>query len=324
MFIADGSNPYYDWDNQTLVSDYIPTDHKLFDKNPIMGYLTSANQNPIRENSEYYYLSENFAPSYRATQIHKLINSKSKNMTMQDMIEIQLDNTYLFAQSTLPILLSLIENNIIEISDEQEKWIEILNNWNYQYIKTSKAPSFFEEWIKNIEKNTWEDDLNDNVWPGINKLEDLIINSPNSEWFDIKNTDSKETLVDICINSFNNVIETLSNKSDLDLEWQHYRGTDIMHLAKISPFSSLNLKTSGAENIVNATRKHEGPSLRYIIEMSQPYKIKGIYPGGQSGYPGSIHYDQFIQDWVDGKYYDFKFLDKNEFTGIELKCIPKQ
>ena len=58
--------------------------------------------------------------------------------------------------------------------------------------------------------------------------------------------------------------------------------------------------------------------------MSQPYKIKGIYPGGQSGYPGSSHYDQFIQDWVDGKYYDFKFLDKNEFTGVELKCIPKQ
>ena len=56
--------------------------------------------------------------------------------------------------------------------------------------------------------------------------------------------------------------------------------------------------------------------------MSQPYyKIKGIYPGGQSGYPGSIHYDEFIQDWVDGIYYDLKFNE--EITGTKLECIPK-
>ena len=97
-----------------------------------------------------------------------------------------------------------------------------------------------------------------------------------------------------------------------------------MHLIEIPQFSSLGLKTSGAENIVNATRKHEGPSWRYIIEMSQPYKIKGIYPGGQSGYPGSIHYDEFIQDWVKGNYYDLKFPNNNnELIGTELKCIPK-
>ena len=87
--------------------------------------------------------------------------------------------------------------------------------------------------------------------------------------------------------------------------------------------SSLNLKTSGAKNIINATRKNEGPSFRYIIEMSSPHKIKAIYPGGQSGYPGSIYYDNFIQDWVDGKYYDLIFSkNNNELKGTELKCLP--
>ena len=95
-----------------------------------------------------------------------------------------------------------------------------------------------------------------------------------------------------------------------------------MHLAKIPGFSSLDLKTSGAEDIINAIRLSDGPSWRYIIEMTNPYTIKGIYPGGQSGYPGSIYYDNFVQDWVNGKYYDLFFSDNNGFTGTELKCIP--
>jgi len=327
MFISDGSDPYYDWDNQVSTPDYIPFEHKIFDKNPNpRWYLTSANQNPIHNNTDYYYLSEHFAPSYRATQIHKMINDKNTNMTIQDMINIQLDNTSLFAQATLPKLLLIIEEKYKAESKETKsisyEWIDILKKWDYQYTGTSIAPTFFEEWINDIEKNTWADDLGNIIWPEINKLEDLIINSPNSIWFDIKTTDKKETLIDICSISFKNIVQKLTNKSDIELEWKNYRGTDILHLAKISPFSSLDLKTSGSENIINATRKNEGPSWRYIIEMSQPYKIKGIYPGGQSGYPGSIHYNQFIEDWVNGNYYDLKFLDNNEFTGIELQCIP--
>ena len=290
--------------------------------------MTSANQNPIYDATNYCYLSENFAPSYRATQIHKMINDKNKNITIQDMMDMQLDNTYLFAESTLPVLLSIIEDRVIFDSLPEDSpvniWFKILTKWNYEYNKTSIAPTFFDEWVTDIEKNTWGDDLINTVWPGINKLESLIVSSPDSRWFDINNTPEKETLIDICNMSFDNIIEKLSGKTDFELEWQNYRGTDILHLAKISPFSSLDLQTSGSENIVNATRKHEGPSLRYIIEMSQPYKIKSIYPGGQSGYPGSIHYDQFIQDWVDGNYYDLKFKDINQFTGNELQCLPSR
>ena len=35
----------------------------------------------------------------------------------------------------------------------------------------------------------------------------------------------------------------------------------------------------------------------------------GIYPGGQSGNPGSPHYGEFIADWAAGRYYKLTFLD---------------
>ena len=45
-----------------------------------------------------------------------------------------------------------------------------------------------------------------------------------------------------------------------------------------------------------------------IVEMSKPPKAFGIYPGGQSGNPGSKHYDNFIDDWAKGEYYQLEFL----------------
>jgi penicillin G amidase len=35
---------------------------------------------------------------------------------------------------------------------------------------------------------------------------------------------------------------------------------------------------------------------------------RGIYPGGQSGNPGSRRYDDFVSDWAAGKAYDLQFL----------------
>ena len=40
MFISDGSDPYYDWNTPDSIPDYIPFEHKAFDKNPkIQKYL---------------------------------------------------------------------------------------------------------------------------------------------------------------------------------------------------------------------------------------------------------------------------------------------
>ena len=46
-----------------------------------------------------------------------------------------------------------------------------------------------------------------------------------------------------------------------------------------------------------------GPSWRMIVHMTDPVEAYGIYPGGQSGMPGSKFYDNYIDDWAAGKYY---------------------
>ena len=40
-----------------------------------------------------------------------------------------------------------------------------------------------------------------------------------------------------------------------------------------------------------------------IVSLTPETEAYGVYPGGQSGNPGSKYYDNFVDTWVQGKYY---------------------
>ncbi len=47
-----------------------------------------------------------------------------------------------------------------------------------------------------------------------------------------------------------------------------------------------------------------------IVELSDPPKAWGVYPGGQSGNPGSIFYNNFTNKWVAGEYFRLDMSDE--------------
>jgi penicillin amidase len=57
----------------------------------------------------------------------------------------------------------------------------------------------------------------------------------------------------------------------------------------------------GNSGIVNATTDVHGPSWRMIVELGTTPKAYGVYPGGQSGNPGSPFYDNMIDTWSRGE-----------------------
>ena len=58
--------------------------------------------------------------------------------------------------------------------------------------------------------------------------------------------------------------------------------------------------------------------------MSNPQIIQGIYPGGQSGFPGSKYYDNMINDWIEGSLYDLQFSNNvSNIKGHKIQFIKK-
>ncbi len=90
-----------------------------------------------------------------------------------------------------------------------------------------------------------------------------------------------------------------------------------MHLTKTNALSRLNLPIGGGENIINATTENHGPSWRMVVHLTDEIEAYGLYPGGQSGNPGSIYYDTFIDTWAAGKYYRLLFLPKEKLKANE-------
>ena len=161
---------------------------------------------------------------------------------------------------------------------------------------------------------------------GLAKVFSLYTKFPKERWEEIKKTTSSFTVA--CQQLLNPIAgsdiafkeESLRLIAELgplgdQWQWKNSRGTDIYHLAKIPGLGRMHLPTGGDWNIPNATAKTHGPSWRYVVELGDKPKGYGVYPGGQSGFPGSVHYDQFLDSWVKGELYELQF----PYTADEIK-----
>ena len=98
-------------------------------------------------------------------------------------------------------------------------------------------------------------------------------------------------------------------KDGKSLDWATYKGTYAGHLLQALPaFYRFDIPIGGNRSIVNATSKNHGPSWRMIVELGDQTKALGVYPGGQSGNPGSRYYDSMIDTWGAGQYYELLFM----------------
>jgi penicillin amidase len=105
------------------------------------------------------------------------------------------------------------------------------------------------------------------------------------------------------------------------LEWGKYKNTTLYHILKTSmmPFARESLPIGGGTNVINATSHDKGPSWRMIVHLTTPTEAYAVYPGGQSGNPGSRFYDSFVDTWAAGKYYRLWIMQKNETGDQRIK-----
>src|SRR5690606_29503936 len=91
-------------------------------------------------------------------------------------------------------------------------------------------------------------------------------------------------------------------------QWGHVKGTHVPHLLGQDALGSSLLFLGGGKGTINALNDHNGPSWRMVVEMGDTINAYGIYPGGQSGNPGSPWYDNMIETWRQGKLNKLVFL----------------
>jgi penicillin amidase len=100
-----------------------------------------------------------------------------------------------------------------------------------------------------------------------------------------------------------------------DWAWWKTLNGSVPHLLGLDSFGSGVLYASGDKQSILALNGSHGPSWRLVAELGDTVKAQGIFPGGQSGNPGSPRYMNFLNDWVEGVLYPLPLMEKNEVGG---------
>lgn len=315
-FIMPGTDSSFQWHGS--IADSL----NLIMHNPARGFVSSANQMAY-DTSYPYYLGTDY-PVYRGYIINRKLH-QMQNITVEDMQKMQTDNYNVFAEMARPVLMGFLADSTL--TAEEKKYFKILQNWNLYNNPEEKGATVFKLFWDSLMTAVYQDEFSQTTlplaWPEDATLLDNILKDSVKLFSDNINTPQIEKITDavkICFNKAATACATLEKENKL--EWGIFKASGIRHILRIPALSRLNLYSGGGKGIINAYSDFHGPSWRMIVELGPAKKAYGIYPGGQNGNPGSKFYDNFVDKWLDGKYFLLQFYTMKDWES-KAKAMQK-
>jgi len=107
-------------------------------------------------------------------------------------------------------------------------------------------------------------------------------------------------------------MQSWEEENEQEAMWGDYKNTTLRHMLRLEPFSVSGLQIGGGKSIVAANSGTHGQSWKMIVELGDTPKAWAVYPGGQSGNPGSPYFDNMVSTWASGEYYPLLYLQQPE------------
>lgn len=311
-FIMDGSVKENDW--QAI----IPQQQNPHIKNPERGFVSSANQHGVDETYPYYYLG--MFEHYRNRRINNELTRMQK-ISADSMFRLQNDNYNLMAKENLSLMLEYVNKNELKNDSVEKLVLNALEKWNYMHDAEMIGPTAFDLWWKQYTTFVW-DEFEDKPYklikPHPSAMLRFMKKFPNDKLFIHQTTKDRtpKNAVNLSYDAFYwtglKINELITE--DEHPQWGFQNAITVEHLARIPAFSFNNLVTGGYKYAVNAVSPPNGPSWRMVVELGDKPKAWGVYPGGQSGNPGSHNYTAFVEKWAKSEYYELVFMSKGNQT----------
>lgn len=308
-FVMPGTDSSYLWDR------FIPREDNPHTLNPVQGYISSANQRPV--DSTYPYFIPGHYDLYRGISINRRL-SKMTDVTPEDMMKLQTDNYNVYAEYARPILMKYADPT--RLNADAKRFADIFGSWDLISDPDKTGPTIFDHWMDTLSVMVFRDELRRNGLP-VKMPDDFILvqyllrDSTAFRFTDDVNTPAVETLTDMVTEALNRASVPLSELEQNDkLIWGRFKDVTLYHLlrANMLPFARKGLNVGGGQHIINATKHAHGPSWRMIVSLTTPIEAYGVYPGGQSGNPGSPFYDDMAGTWAKGEYYKLWIMKREE------------
>ena len=323
-----GTTSAYDW------KGFAPVEDAPQSFNPPSGMIVTAN-NKIAGDNYPFYLSDYWEPEWRSTRITELLSSGAP-FSPNDFQRFQADLVSLQARELVPVILKAFPDEKAEPADVRTA-LTYFRNWNNLMRPEDVASTLFESFIVHAIGNTYGDELGPEIMglydtlamPPLRSL-NLLMQQDSSAWFDDVRTPGRETKGDIIRKSLREAISDLHSQLGGELkewrwgtihqvEFQHLFGGNALlrKIFNVGPFPSGGSDATinnGHFSVDQPFRQTVGPSMRFVIDLSDFEHMLVVLPPGESGHVFHPHYDDQVTLWLNGAYRHVVF-DENRVGG---------
>ncbi len=317
---VDGSQGEYEW------TGYIPFEELPTSYNPASHYIATANH-AVVPTAYKYFITSDWAMPFRAIRINDALRAKSK-ITADDFKVIQGDST------ALP--LQRVQKYVGGLTFEKEKSLptralELVKSWDGVLSMESAGASIMQATYQRLVRNTFANKMDAEMFKTYQGLGTthryalyLLLEKPDSDWWDDPTTPQKEKRDDVLKQSFEQGVDDLGKQfGDAPGDWKWGRLHTATYAHPVGSVQPLNLlfnvgpiAVSGDGSTPNATgfsdtrgnfAMNHHPSMRLIADASNWDKSLVVLPVGQSGQPLNKHYSDMAQTWANIQYVPLYF-----------------
>lgn len=336
----DGMTPVPGWDSQYEWQGWIPFEEMPHAYNPAVGYIVTANNKAIP--ADYpYFVSNEWAPPYRAQRITEMLLEMSSNgqtLSMADMAAIQADQTSLQAKELLPLMLATQAKDI-----RQAQALGILQAWDGVSAVDSTAAAIYMAWYMQLGPAIFQDDLSRDLYEEMSNrahptfLADIMAQA-DSPWCDNVRSFPAENCAAIAQEALDTALDDLETRLGDDMtKWQwgdiHFTYYPHNPFTEVSPLNRIfdrKIANGGDTYTVNVApvrfepryEQRWVPSYRHLVDLSDLNASQFMHTTGQSGNLLSPHYDDLIERHQAVEYLPMTWGREN-VSGDVLVLQPK-
>lgn len=323
---GSGMVPTPGWDSDYDWAGLLP--HAALPRrlNPAAGFIVTAN-NQVVGNDYPHLLTAEWLTPYRAARITELLNAPQP-LTMADHQQIQQDTVSLLARRFLPLVLPALAG--YKLHDALEQGRQLLQAWDGDMAADSVAPTLYFGWLVHLTEAMMEQALGKKLCRQL-LSKTAVSQSPGNpfhaiayerllHWLENTPPDWVGSITPHIFSSYVKTFAVLRHR--VSPNWRDWQWGKLHQLRLLHPLTAVpgigkwwqpqTLPLAGSAYTVNQTAvSPQFPpelvemiaSCRMLLDVGGWDNSLAVLPGGQSAYVNSVHYQDGVEEWKNGRYH---------------------
>ncbi|HUE70270.1 MAG TPA: penicillin acylase family protein, partial [Pirellulaceae bacterium] len=305
-----GAGGKYEWQG------FLPVKELPQSFSPPAHWLATANHNILPAGYKHEIAYE-WASPHRFERIKQRLTEQQK-FTLEDFQSIQHENTSLPALALIDVL------QRVELSKELQPYGQLILDWDGVLSREAKAGPLYAVWLQELRDALFADRI-----PADARLERRDLRSvtvllaqlsqPSEAFFGSEPARRRDELVRSTLAAAVARTKQLLGDDPAQWSWGRLHTATFEHsLAALGPayaeaFNVGPVPRPGDVHTPNNTRHDEnfrqvhGASYRHVLDLADWDRGLATSTPGQSGQPGSEHYDDLLSLWAEGQYFPLAY-----------------